>query len=99
MDWVKLTAEVIIPLLGIIVTAYIVPWIREKKRTELAQNCVRAAEQIFGAGKGDQKYAYAEKLLVRAGVSRTDAQRLIESAVYQLNAVKTALEAGEGAHE
>lgn len=91
MDWVKLISEVIIPLLGVVVTAYVVPWIREKKQTELARTCVRAAEQIFGAGTGEQKYGYAESLLVKAGVKEDDAKRLIEAAVYELNEVTEVL--------
>ena len=94
LDWVKLISEVVIPLLGIVITAYLVPWIRAKRQTELAQNCVRAAEQIFGGGKGTEKYAYAEELLIKAGVAETDAKRLIDAAVYEMNAFRKALEGG-----
>lgn len=94
LDWVKLVSEVVLPLLGVVVTAYLVPWIRAKRQTELAQNCVRAAEQIFGSGKGTEKYAYAEGLLTKAGVAEADAKRLIEAAVYEMNEFRKALEGG-----
>ena len=99
MDWITIVSEFVLPVLGLVFTVFVVPIIREKKQTELAQSCVAAAEQIFGAGHGTDKYTWAQGLLVSKGVSRKDAQRLIEAAVYELNKAKAALEAGEGAHE
>lgn len=99
MDWITIVSEFVLPVLGLIFTVFIVPIIREKKQTDLAQSCVAAAEQIFGAGHGTDKYTWAQDLLVSKGVSRKDAQRLIEAAVYQLNAAKKALEALETPQE
>ena len=99
MDWITIVSEFVLPVLGLVFTVFVVPIIREKKQTDLAQSCVAAAEQIFGAGHGTDKYTWAQGLLVSKGVSRKDAQRLIEAAVYELNKAKAALEAGEGAHE
>ena len=99
MNWVTIASEFVLPVLGLVFTVFILPIIREKKQTDLAQSCVAAAEQIFGAGHGTDKYTWAQGLLVSKGVSRKDAQRLIEAAVYELNKAKAALEAGEGAHE
>ena len=95
MDWVTIVSEFVLPVLGLVFTVFVVPIIREKKQVDLAQSCVAAAEQIFGAGHGTDKYTWAQDLLVSKGVSRKDAQRLIEAAVYQLNAAKKALEALE----
>ena len=92
MDWVTVVSEFVLPVLGLVFTVFVVPIIREKKQTDLAQSCVAAAEQIFGAGHGTDKYTWAQGLLVSKGVSRKDAQRLIEAAVYQLNQAKKALE-------
>ena len=99
MNWVTIASAFVLPVLGLVFTVFILPIIREKKQTDLAQSCVAAAEQIFGAGHGTDKYTWAQGLLVSKGVSRKDAQRLIEAAVYELNKAKAALEAGEGAHE
>ena len=99
MDWITIVSEFVLPVLGLVFTVFVVPIIREKKQTDLAQSCVAAAEQIFGAGHGTDKYTWAQGLLVSKGVSRKDAQRLIEAAVYELNKAKAVLEAGEGAHE
>lgn len=92
MDWVTIVSEFIFPVLGLVFTVFVIPIIREKKQTALAASCVAAAEQIFGAGRGDDKYAWAAKWLISRGVSHKDAQRLIEAAVYQLNEAKKALE-------
>ena len=91
MDWVTIVSEFVLPVLGLFFIVFVVPIIREKKQTDLAQSCVAAAEQIFGAGHGMDKYTWAQDLLVSKGVSRKDAQRLIEAAVYQLNQAKKAL--------
>ena len=99
MDWITIVSEFVLPVLGLVFTVFVVPIIREKKQTDLAQSCVAAAEQIFGAGHGTDKYTWAQGLLVSKGVSRKDAKRLIEAAVYELNKAKAVLEAGEGAHE
>lgn len=99
MDWITIVSEFVLPVLGLIFTVVIAPILREKKWAGLAQSCVAAAEQIFGGGHGDEKYTWAQELLMRKGVSRKDAQRLIEAAVYELNKAKAALEAGEGARE
>ena len=99
MDWVTIVSELVLPVLGLVFTVFVVPIIREKKQTDLAQSCVAAAEQIFGAGHGTDKYTWAQDLLVSKGVSRKDAQRLIEAAVYQRNAAKKALEALETPQE
>lgn len=99
MNWVTIVSEFVLPVLGLVFTVFVVPIIREKRQTALAASCVAAAEQIFGGGHGNDKYAWAQDWLVGRGVSRKDAQRLIEAAVYELNKAKAALEAGEGAHE
>ena len=99
MNWVTIASEFVLPVLGLVFTVFILPIIREKRQTALAASCVAAAEQIFGGGHGDEKYTWAQELLMRKGVSRKDAQRLIEAAVYELNKAKAALEAGEGARE
>lgn len=99
MDWITIVSEFVLPVLGLIFTVFVIPIIREKKQVDLAQSCVAAAEQIFGGGHGDEKYTWAQELLVSKGVSRKDAQRLIEAAVYELNKAKAALGAGEDARE
>ena len=63
-------AEILISLLAVIITTYLIPWI--KARTTSAQQeyiraaahvAVYAAEKFYGAGHGEQKLEYAEKVL------------------------------------
>lgn len=63
-------AEILISLLAVVITTYLIPWI--KARTTSAQQeyiraaahvAVYAAEKFYGAGNGDKKLEYAEKVL------------------------------------
>lgn len=63
-------AEILISLLAVVITTYLIPWI--KARTTMAQQeyirtaahvAVYAAEKFWGAGHGEQKLEYAEKVL------------------------------------
>lgn len=81
--------QAIITLLAALVTYRLIPWIKastsEKERTILStavQIAVFAAEQIYGAGHGEQKLDYAVAWLHEQGfdVSRVE----IEATVYDL---------------
>lgn len=62
--------EAVIMLLAAVITAYLIPWI--KTRTNAQQQsyihaavkvAVYAAEKLYGAGNGEKKMAYAQKVL------------------------------------
>lgn len=62
--------EALILLLTSVITVVIVPALRERysneqleKAKSWVQIAVYAAEKMYGAGKGDEKLAYAEKIL------------------------------------
>ena len=107
MDWINIISNVIIPILGIIITAIVIPWLRETRSWKYVQLAVRAAEQLFGGGTGPEKYEYVQGLLAsKFRLSDDEAQRLIEAAVRELEQVHTALtdggdqpENGGAAHE
>lgn len=72
MNTIDLTplAEILISLLAVLITTYLIPWI--KARTTAAQQeyiraaahvAVYAAEKFWGAGHGDEKLEYAMKVL------------------------------------
>lgn len=72
MNTIDLTplVEILISLLAVIVTTYLIPWIKANtthKQQEYiraaAHVAVYAAEKFYGAGHGDEKLAYAEKVL------------------------------------
>lgn len=62
--------EILIALLGVVITTYLIPWIKART-TQSQQEYIRAAahvavyaaEKFWGAGHGDEKLAYAEKVL------------------------------------
>ena len=62
--------EALILLLTSVITVVVVPALRERysneqleKAKSWVQIAVYAAEKVYGAGKGDEKLAYAEKIL------------------------------------
>lgn len=72
MNTIDLTplVEILITLLGVVITTYLIPWIKANtthKQQEYiraaAHVAVYAAEKFYGAGHGDEKLAYAEKVL------------------------------------
>jgi nitrogen regulatory protein PII len=72
MNTIDLTplVEILISLLALVITTYLIPWIKTNtthKQQEYiraaAHVAVYAAEKFYGAGHGDQKLEYAEKVL------------------------------------
>lgn len=62
--------EAIIALAATAITVFLIPWLRERfgnEKLEKARGWVEiavlAAEKLYGAGNGDAKLAYAEKIL------------------------------------
>lgn len=63
---IKIITELILPICGIIITKFIIPWLKAKYSAERietleswAWNAVQAAEKIFPAGLNADKYDYA----------------------------------------
>lgn len=66
--------QAIIALLAALVTYKLIPWIKSKTTEQQQSNlyaaakiAVYAAEQLFGAGQGEEKLQYALEALRRAG--------------------------------
>lgn len=66
--------QVVIALLAAIITAKVVPWLKAKLNAEqyatltaVTKTLVYAAEQLFGAGKGDAKIDYVVRQLSAKG--------------------------------
>ena len=81
--------QALIGLLAAIVTYKVVPWIQAKTTAEqqallsaTVKTLVYAAEQIYGAGKGDEKLKYVKKQLEARGFT-VDVDE-IEAAVREL---------------
>lgn len=81
--------QALISILALLVTAYLVPWLRLKigeQKTEhllqIIQIAVQAAEQYFGSGSGAEKKAYVLDYLEAKGIDVDDAT--IEAMVNEL---------------
>lgn len=86
--------QAIIALLAALVTYKLIPWIRSKTTKQQQDNllaaakiAVFAAEQIYGAAKGDEKLDYALQAMEKAGfhLDKTLAREAIEKAVREMN--------------
>lgn len=89
--------QAIIALIAAIITAKVIPWIKAKTTNEqqmmlfaAVKTLVFAAEQIYGAGKGEEKLEYVIHELEKQGY--TADRNLVEAAVREnfgaLNAAK-----------
>ena len=86
--------EAFIALVVAIITAFVIPWLKQKIGAEkLAQYsewvtiAVQAAEQIYaGSGRGAEKKAYVLEFLQKKGftLDMESIDKLIEAAVYDL---------------
>lgn len=96
MNTINLTPiiEAVFALLGAIITAFVIPWIKSKlsenqlKELQIWVNAaVAAAEQIFSdPGSGMEKKEYVLEFLESKGfeIDEGSIDKLIESAVYAL---------------
>lgn len=78
----------IIGLLSALITYRLVPWIKANTNTKqqafikaAVQTAVFAAEQIYGAGAGPDKFKYVQDWLMARGIEFDKAD--IEAAVYE----------------
>lgn len=92
MDYTILV-QAIITLAATLITAYLVPYIKAKagaakydRIMQITRVAVRAAEQLFGAGHGEDKLEYVENRLLEQGIKidLSEIRDLIESEVYKL---------------
>lgn len=98
---VDLIIKVIIPIIGAILTYFIIPFIKakttEKQRDEIyfwVTVAVSAAEQIYNEkSKGVDKKEYVIRFLSSMGINLTiqELEVLIEAAVKELNLVQNEL--------
>lgn len=100
--------EAIIALVSAAITAFLIPWLKNKYGTEtlekaraLAQIAVYAAEKVYGAGNGDQKLAYVESFLAEKKVKldTKTIKAMIESEVKKMELLDPAKYIAETALE
>lgn len=86
--------QAIIALLAALITFKLIPWLKGrsteqqmKNLTAAAQIAAYAAEQLYGAGNGEQKLDYAIAKLKGKGyhLEKGEIREAIEAAVFQIN--------------
>lgn len=86
--------QAVIALIAALISYKLIPWIKSKTTGQqqnnlyaAAQIAVYAAEQIYGAGQGQDKFQYVLDSLEAAGfkLDGTLAYQAIENAVYMMN--------------
>ena len=91
----EMVLEICMAAAVVLVTRYLVPWLRgrleaegQASLTEKVEQYVEAAEQLIqGAARGAERLDYVEELLEADGVAVTGQVRaMIESAVYRKKA-------------
>ena len=95
--------EAVFALVGVVITAVVIPYIRSRttaqQRAEInawVKTAVAAAEQVYaGAGRGAEKKEYVLSWLREHGAAVDEAKldAIIEAAVYELNSGLLAEEA------
>lgn len=94
--------EALLTILGIIVSAYVIPWIKTKinaeKLEQLKQFCeqaVRSAEQIYTPDENKLKKAYVQALIneyvekLGLGINEAEVEAVIEGVVNYVKHNKT----------
>lgn len=97
-------AEALITLAVTAITVFLIPWLRERygnetlaKAQSWVQVAVYAAEKLYGAGRGDEKLAYAEEVLAQHKIKLdTDTLKaLINAEIRKLEQAEVVIEALE----
>ena len=75
----------------ILITGYVIPYLKDKNIYNYVVIAVQAAEQIFKeSGMGKEKFEYVKNWLnKKINISDDDLKKIIESAVYELNKTKS----------
>lgn len=85
--------EILISILSVIVSCFLIPWLKEKLSAEKLEKLVKwvkiaveAAEQLYGSGMGQQKKEYVVSFLLSKGIKfdANEVEAIIESSVLQL---------------
>lgn len=66
--------QAVIALIGALITIYLIPWLKSRTNTEQQAQisaavhiAVYAAEKLYGAGRGEEKFVYALEYLKAHG--------------------------------
>ena len=94
-------AEAIIALATAAITMFLIPWLRERYGNESlekargwVQIAVYAAEKLYGAGHGNEKLAYAEKVLAshKIKLDTTTLKAMIDAEIKKMEQMEEYIE-------
>ena len=97
LDWTSIF-EGLIAAIVLAIGTYLIPWLKSEKESRKAEKLsfwiketVKAAEQIFGGERGEEKLSYVRHRLLELGLwEDTDVHRaLVEASVYELDNLNT----------
>lgn len=81
--------DIILPVVSLIVSTYIIPWLKEKRVYEFVKSVVKATEQLSKTLNIDDKFEYAATAIKKKfNLSDEDIKRLIEAAVFEISKQK-----------
>ena len=81
--------KIILPIVSLIVSTYIIPWLKEKRVYEFVKSAVKATEQLSKTLNIDDKFEYAAATIKKKfNLSDEDMKRLIEAAVFEISKQK-----------
>ncbi len=97
-DIIMQILKLVIMIATALITTYLIPWIKSHTDSEKmysimrwAHEAVLAAEQIYGAGTGEEKKKYALEFLhdiveaAHINLTKAELEMLIEAAVGEMN--------------
>ena len=81
--------EIILPIISLVITTYLIPWLKEKRVYEFVISVVKATEQLSKTLGIDDKFEYAASIIQKNfKLSDDDVERLIEAAVFEISKQK-----------
>ena len=81
--------EIILPIISLVITTYLIPWLKEKRVYEFVISVVKATEQLSKTLGIDDKFEYASSIIQKNfKLSDDDVERLIEAAVFEISKQK-----------
>ena len=81
--------DIILPIISLIITRYLIPWLKEKRVYEFVVSVVKATEQLSKTLDIEDKFEHASSIIQKKfNLSDDDVKRLIEAAVFEISKEK-----------
>ncbi len=95
---ISLLIELVFAVIGLLVTGYLIPFLKEKQLYKTVKSCVEAAEKLSENKKIDKK-EYVIDLLESKGITvDSTVEAIIEAAVLELDLLISGIKSTEGSY-